>query len=90
MDGPVSVQLGLGVFAKLNWVPSPFVEQRPKNVEQRPKKWNRSCKRISVPQIVTQNKTIIRINNLSDYLLRCDTQSKWYTFCGIVLLFAEL
>ena len=67
-----------------------FVEQCPKNVEQLPKKWNRSRKRISVPQIVTQNKTIIWNNNLNDYLLRCDTQSKWYSFCGIVLLFAEL
>ena len=27
-----------------------FVEQRPKNVEQLPKKWNRSCNRASIPQ----------------------------------------
>ena len=35
-----------------------FVEQRPKNVEQLPKKWNRFCKRASVIQIVEQRVNI--------------------------------
>ena len=40
-----------------------FVEQRPKNVEQLPKKWNRSCKRVSVQQIV-EEKAKMNISNL--------------------------
>ena len=39
-----------------------FVEQRPKNVEQLPKKWNRSCKRVSVQQIVDQKVKLSILN----------------------------
>ena len=44
-----------------------FVEQRPKNVEQLPKKWNRSCKRVSVQQIVEQKAKLNILNFLGLY-----------------------
>ena len=41
-----------------------FLEQRLKNVEQLLKKWTRSCKQVSVPQIVDQRAKLNILNIL--------------------------